>query len=76
MAVLISYVLFSMPTVTKFLCKLLLSLQFPPKAHKGSRPVRKVQFFFNIGGVGQTHVQKLCCKFGVFWRSFNNMKFA
>ena len=34
MAVLISYVLFSMPTVTKSLCKLGLSLQFPPKAHK------------------------------------------
>ena len=29
--------------------------------------------FFNIV---QTHVKKLCCKFGVFWGSFNYMKFA
>ena len=46
---------------------------------KGSRPVRKVQFLltlFKRGGGGHSHVQKLCCKFGVFWRSFNNMKFA
>ena len=34
------------------------------------KPTRKKSaVFLNI-------VQKLCCKFGVFWRSFNNMKFA
>ena len=46
---------------------------------KGSLAVRKVQFFWTLfkrGRGGQTHVQKLCCKFGVFWRSFNNMKFT
>ena len=48
-------------------------------ANKGSLAVRKVQFFWTLfkrGRGGQTHVQKLCCKFGVFWRSFNNMKFT
>ena len=33
---------------------------------KGSRHERKVQFFWTLfkqGGGGQTHVQKLCCKF-------------
>ena len=47
--------------------------------NKGSLVVRKVQFFWTLfkrGRGGQTHVQKLCCKFGVFWRSFNNMKFT
>ena len=48
--------------------------------HLGKPTWEKSAVFFNIvqtgGGEGQTHVQKLCCKFGVFWRSFNNMKFA
>ena len=40
---------------------------------------KKSAVFLNIvqtGGGDQTHVQKLCCKFGVYWRSFNNMKFS
>ena len=38
-------------------------------------PLAKSVVFFNVVQTrgGQTHVQKLCCKFGMFWRLFYNI---
>ena len=49
---------------------------------KGSPPFRKVQFFWTLfkrgggGGVGQPMFKNYVGNCRVFWRSFNNMKFA